>query len=378
MRFVMASEAGLTKGQPYSTRLLEVVREAQFAEEMGFDVFGVSEQHFVKTAYTVSAPEVLLGAVANATRSIQIRHLSVVALKFNHPIRIAERLATLDCLCRGRLEYGSARSNNIHYLHTFGVDPTKTRSEWRETIEVSIRALMENPFEFHGEYYDIPPTEVNPKLYRAKCPPLFVSSTSLETHHLAGKLGMGAMTFDNWFGWDYVEKCYAEYDRGLAEVEPIGGLYEPTRSKSMLAFPAHCAATREQAFAEVRPVAEGILAAVIHQYLALAEGGGQDYAYLHRMKELEKHKTNIEYVMQMSPGIMVGTPDDCIERLLQYQKLGADEVICRIDGMGHETNLRSLEMFGKHVIPHFRNPKGFASTNDWEELGIANIPKFQL
>ncbi|MGH8008917.1 MAG: LLM class flavin-dependent oxidoreductase, partial [Candidatus Binatia bacterium] len=134
------------------------------------------------------------------------------------------------------------------------------------------------------------------------------------------------MTFNNWFGWDYVEQCYAEYDKGLVEVEPIGGLYEPTRSKSMLAFPAHCAATREQAFAEVRPVAEGILAVVIQQYLALAAGGGKDYAYLKQMKELEAHQTDIEYVIQMSPGILIGTPDDCIERIKQYEKLGADEV----------------------------------------------------
>lgn len=65
----------------------------------------------------------------------------------------------------------------------------------------------------------------------------------------------------------------------------------------MLAFPAHCAATREQAFAEARPVAEGILAVVIAQYLALAEGGGKDYAYLEQMRELDAHKTDIEYVI---------------------------------------------------------------------------------
>lgn len=112
------------------------MEEAVFAEKMGFDVFGVSEQHFVKTAYTISAPEVLLGTIAHATNTIQLRHMSVVALKFNHPIRIAERLATLDILSKGRLEYGSARSNNINYLHTFGVDRTKTRGEWRETLEV--------------------------------------------------------------------------------------------------------------------------------------------------------------------------------------------------------------------------------------------------
>lgn len=376
MRFVFVTEAGLVKGQPYSTRLHEVVAEAVFAERMGFDVFGVSEQHFVKTAYTVSAPEVLLGAVAQATSSIKLRHMSVVALKFNHAIRIAERLATLDILSKGRLEVGTARSNNITYLNTFGVDPKNTRAEWRETVEVAIRALMESPLEFHGNYYDIDPIEVNPKLYGSACPPLYVSATSVETHRLAGQLGLGAMTFDNWFGWDYVKECYAEYDKGLAEVKPIGGLYEPTRSRSMLAFPAHCAATREQAFAEARTVAEGILTVVTQQYLELAKGGGGDYAYLNQMKQLQAHLTDIEYVMQMSPGIMIGTPDDCIERLKQYQVLGTDEVICRIDGMGHQANMRSLEMFGKHVIPHFRNPRGIPATTDWDDLGIANVPHF--
>lgn len=376
MRFVFVTEAGLVKGQPYRTRLHEVVEEAVFAEKMGFDVFGVSEQHFVKTAYTVSAPEVLLGAVAQATHSIKLRHMSVVALKFNHAIRIAERLATLDILSRGRLEFGSARSNNIAYLKTFGVDPKKTRTEWRETLEVTIRALMESPLEFHGEYYDIDPVDVNPKLYGSACPPLYVSATSTETHRTAGRLGLGAMTFDNWYGWDYVRECYAEYDKGLLEVQPIGGLYEPTRSRSMLAFPAHCAATREQAFAEARPLAEGILSVVIHQYLELAKGGGGDYAYLKQMKDLEAHMTDIEYVMNMSPGIMIGTPDDCIERIKSYEALGADEVICRIDGMGHQVNLRSLEMFGKHVIPEFKNPCGVPATNDWEDLGIANVPSF--
>lgn len=376
MKFVFVTEAGLVKGQPYSTRLREVVEEAVFAEKMGFDVFGASEQHFVKTAYTISAPEVLFGAVAQATNTIKIRTMSVVALKYNHAIRIAERLATLDCLSNGRLEFGSARSNNITYLNTFGVDPKRTRTEWRETLEVTLRALMEGQFEFHGEHYDFEPVDVYPKLNSATCPPLYVSSTSLQTHRTAGQLGLGAMTFDNWFGWEYVKECYDEYDKGLAECQPIGGLYEPTRSKSMLAFPAHCAPTREQAFAEARVVAEGILAAVIHQYLELAKGGGDDYAYLKQMKDLEAHRTDIEYVMKASPGIMIGTPDDCIERLKEYQRLGADEVICRIDGMGHQANMRSLEMFGKYVIPEFKNPGAIPATNDWEDLGIQNVPSF--
>ena len=92
MRFGMISEACVSKGMPYSVRYHEVIKEAIFAEEMGLEFFGSSEQHFIPSGYTISAPEVLYGAIAALTSTIKLRHMSVVALKFNHPIRIAERL----------------------------------------------------------------------------------------------------------------------------------------------------------------------------------------------------------------------------------------------------------------------------------------------
>ncbi len=116
---------------------------------------------------------------------------------------------------------------------------------------------MESPFEYHGKHYDFEPVDVAPKLYRHKCPPMFVSASSYETHHSAGLLGIGATTFDNWFGWEYVERC----------------------------------------------------------------------------KQLEK--------------------------------MGVDEVILKIDGYGHQANMRSIEMFGKYVIPEFDHPQAIPS-NDWE------------
>ncbi len=53
-------------------RYHEVIREAQFVEEMGFDFWGSSEQHFTGPVATISAPEVLYGAVAHATNRIKL------------------------------------------------------------------------------------------------------------------------------------------------------------------------------------------------------------------------------------------------------------------------------------------------------------------
>lgn len=373
MRFGLITEAEVAKGTPYSVRYHEVIKEAIHADEMGFDFWGSSEQHLVPSAYSISAPEVLYGAVAARTTNIKIRHMSVVMLAYNHPIRIAERLATLDIISKGRVEFGTARSNNIAYLKAFGVDPTKTRSEWRETLEATLRALMESPFEFHGEHYDIDPVDVTPKLYGPDCPPLYVSASSTETHRKAGELGIGTMTFDNWFGWDYVEECMQAHQEGLKNASPIGGLYDVNPHQALLTFPAHCAATRAKAIEEAESTILGLLTHVTHLYLELARGeadrGGSEYSYINRMKDLEAHKDDVEYLIDASPTLLIGDPDDVIERIKRYEELGIDEVILKIDNYGHAANMRSIEMFGKYVMPEFKNPRAIPK-NEWEELGI--------
>jgi hypothetical protein len=60
------------------------------------------------------------------------------------------------------------------------------------------------------------------------------------------------------------------------------------------------------------------------------------------------------YVNDRSPYVSVGTPDFLIERFKRLEKMGYQEVFLRIDGFGHDTVMRSLNMFGKYVIPEFR------------------------
>ncbi len=376
MRFALLNECSVPKGMAYYVRYHESLREIQFAEEMGFDVFGTSEQHFVASGYTVSAPEVFFGAVAALTKTIKLRPMAVVMLQFNHPVRIAERLATIDILSKGRLEIGTARSNNIHYMNVFGVDPARTRAEWRETLEVTVRALVQDPLEYHGEIYDIDPVSVVPKMVQRECPPLYVSATSEQTHTSAGELGLGVMTFENWYGWEYLERCIAAYRDGLARAAPPDNLWRVNRTQSLLTFPAHCAATMQQAIDESRTTVHGLLDAVTHMYVSLARQGGE-YAYLDRIRELGDRKHDIEYLMQASPALIIGTPDTVIERLKTLEKLGIDEIILKIDGYGHAATMRSIEMFGKYVIPEFRSPRSIPP-NDWEALGVEGVEKFLL
>ena len=108
MKFGFLSEAETAPGTTHYRRYMEVVDEAILAEEMGWDFFGTSEQHFISPVACVSAPETFYPFIAAKTSKIKLRHMVVLLpFPFNHPIRVAERLATLDIVSNGRAEFGT-------------------------------------------------------------------------------------------------------------------------------------------------------------------------------------------------------------------------------------------------------------------------------
>src|SRR6266404_2590176 len=90
-----------------------------------------------------SAPEVFLAAAAQRTKRIRIGH-GVVLLpnRFNHPIRVAERVAMLDLVSGGRVEFGTGRSSQFEQAG-FEVDVAQSREMWQEALEIIPRMWTE-------------------------------------------------------------------------------------------------------------------------------------------------------------------------------------------------------------------------------------------
>src|SRR5262249_31565393 len=153
MRFALIQEGDFPEGVDVPQRYREMAKEAVFAEQMGFKTYCLSEQHFLKETCTVSSPEVYLADIAARTTRLRLRTTSTVLLAFNHPIRVAERLTTLDVLSGGRAELGTARSNNLHTLEGFGVNPAESRAQWHESIDIIFKALTQDPFEHKGRFW---------------------------------------------------------------------------------------------------------------------------------------------------------------------------------------------------------------------------------
>src|SRR5947208_12948482 len=85
----------------------EALEQIELADRLGFDTIWEVEHHFLEEYSHSSAPEVFLAAASQRTTNIRLGHGIVAALPgYNHPARIAERVATLDLLSSGRVEFG--------------------------------------------------------------------------------------------------------------------------------------------------------------------------------------------------------------------------------------------------------------------------------
>jgi alkanesulfonate monooxygenase SsuD/methylene tetrahydromethanopterin reductase-like flavin-dependent oxidoreductase (luciferase family) len=348
MKIGLVQDGALTPGVSPERRVDELVEEAVLADEMGFDFYGLAEVHFSEVL-TMSSPEVLLSAVAGRTDRIHLRTVSTPLLAFNHPIRVAERVATLDLLSHGRMELGTARSNQAHTIEAFGIPVEETRKQYTDSIEVIVKALSQETFEHDGPVWKIPERSLFPKPVQKPHPPVFASATSEQTHMFAGEQGLGVMSGNSLpGGWDYVQECLDLYRGAWTDASERGRLTNSTFSS--LALRAHCAGTTEQALEEASDAAFEMVDLVMRWFSKLAEQS-DDYAYLGRIEEMEEHRRDLPFMVERAPYLSIGDPDFFVERIERLEGMGVDEFILEIDGLGHERHMSAIELIGREVIP---------------------------
>jgi alkanesulfonate monooxygenase SsuD/methylene tetrahydromethanopterin reductase-like flavin-dependent oxidoreductase (luciferase family) len=332
-------------GTSYERRYEELVTEARLADELGFSCWGSSEQHFAAPRLTLSAPDPLYGAVAAQTERITIRYMAVQLLTFNHPIQVAERLATLDLVSGGRAELCTARGNYGPTLEAFGVPPGDTREMWAESLSIIAKALSGGEFSHEGKYWNIPPRTLVPEpVHHA---PLYVVGSSTTSHETAADMGLGIMCFDNYYGWDYMQSCIDAYKAKIEDASSIASV-KADYVGFYVATP-YCAPTREEARRDCMDQLLGWLDFIIGMYAPLE--GQPGYEYFSKIRALKDHQTDVDFLFDLTPTIMVGTPDDLIERCHEMERRGVDELLIRVDGFDHDRHMKMLEMIGKHVIP---------------------------
>ena len=128
------------KPHPYGQRereqraYYEAIEQIKFADSLGFNTIWAVEHHFREGRSHCPAPEVLLGALTQITENINLGFgVTLTPFGFTHPARIAEKVATVDILSRGRVQWGTGRSTPMEQT-AFHVDREASRAQWKEAI----------------------------------------------------------------------------------------------------------------------------------------------------------------------------------------------------------------------------------------------------
>jgi len=345
----------------------EAVEQIEAADRYGFHTIWEVEHHFLEEFSHSPAPEVFLSAIAQRTRNIRIGHgVVLLPTQFNHPIRVAERAAVLDIMSKGRLEFGTGRSS-LREQMGFGMDPAVSRDMWQESVRIIPQMWMQEKFSYEGRFVNIPERPIIPKPLQKPHPPMWVAATSPETWELAGANGLGGLGLTIWVDLPELRERMALYRKGLARCQPAGAFVNNQIGVFTI---AHCADSTKAAVengavdAAMWYVMYAIraLASTPKELLGKIPGTLPYQDVLKQFPLLERYdrEGSISFdEINERDMVIVGDPDQCVRKLKNYEKAGADHVLCimQVGGLKHEHIMKSIELFGKYVIPEFSNGK---------------------
>jgi alkanesulfonate monooxygenase SsuD/methylene tetrahydromethanopterin reductase-like flavin-dependent oxidoreductase (luciferase family) len=353
---------------------LQLVQDAldqvELADRLGIEYCWEVEHHFLEEYSHSSAPEVFLAAASQRTRDIRLGHGIVqTAPLYNHPARTAERIAMLDLVSGGRVEFGSGESSSEAELGGFNIDPVLKREMWREGLEVAVRCMTETPFTgVDGTHVQMPPRNVVPKPVQKPHPPLWVACSRRDTILLAAELGIGALTFA-FIDPEEAVHWVTDYETTLAETGvPIG---KAVNANVACVTPMMCARDEAEAIAKGLEGGNFFGYSLAHFYVFGDHVPGKTNVwqeFLERRDQMgyspeaaiaaEQERLGAKFAAGDNTGLRgaVGTPEQLREFLRRYEEAGVDQLIFVMQAgkNRHEDIMDSLDLFGREVLPEFK------------------------
>jgi len=339
----------------------DALDQVELADRIGIDNAWEVEHHFLEEYSHSSAPEVFLAACSQRTKRIRLGHgITLMPPGYNHPARVAERIATLDLVSDGRVEFGTGESASLAELGGYGVPVDKKREMWLEATEQCANMLAMDPYPgFQGKFFSMPARNIVPKPLQKPHPPLWVACSNRETIKLAAKLGIGALTFA------FVDPAEArhwvdDYYRIIREeCTPIGHAVNANIAM-VTGFSLH------ESEAEARRRGQDgfrfFTFGLAHHYGVGIHTPGRTSIWA----QFEKARETMEDTI----GRGIGTPAQLREHLRGFHEAGVDQVVFIQQGgrNRHEHICEALELFADDVMPEFKEREAEREKSKAERL----------
>jgi len=347
----------------------DALDQIELADRLGVQYLWEVEHHFLEEYSHSSAPEVFLAAASQRTERMRIGHGVVqTAPRYNHPARVAERIAMLDLVSNGRVEFGTGESSSEAELAGFDVDRDGKREAWLEGLEVAIRCMTETPFGgVAGRFVTMPPRNVVPKPVQKPHPPLWVACSRRDTILLAAEKGIGALSFA-FVEPEDAKQWVDDYEAVLRDrCVPVGLSVNPQVAcvTSMM-----CADREEDALARGLEGANFFGYSLAHYYVFGDHVPARTDVWEEFLERRGKMGYSPEAALAREQQVLgakvaagdqtglrgaIGTPAQLREFLRRYEAAGVDQLIFVMQAghNRHEHIMESIELFGTRVLPEF-------------------------
>jgi probable LLM family oxidoreductase len=313
-------------------RIRELLEEAELADDVGLDVFGVGEHH--RPDFAVSTPAIVLAAIAARTKRIRLTS-AVTVLSSDDPVRVFQEFSTLDLLSGGRAEIMVGRGSFVESFPLFGYDLRDYDSLFAEKLELLLRLRGEEHIGWSGRHRaPLSGQGVYPRPLQDPIPVWVAVGGTPESAVRAGMLGL---------------------PMALAI---IGGLPERFAPFAEL----HRRAAREAGHDPVP-----VLSINSHGYIADSSEQAREESFPYVSEAMNRigrergwpPSTRADYdaAATLRGANFVGDPRQVVEKILfQHEIFAHDRFLLQftIGGVPHEGILRSIELLGTEVAPAVR------------------------
>ena len=328
-------------GKAVVQRVREMCREAELAEQCGFDVCLVGEHHQDPHGF-IPSPFLLLAAIAAKTERLRVG-TGVLLLPLQHPFRVAEDAATLDVISNGRCILGVGVGYQPRDFAPFGVPFEQRGSRSDEGLQIIRSCWTEEEFSFQGRHFTLQNVSQRPRPVQKPHPPIWVGGSVEKGIERAARAG-GAWVTDPLQHLDVLRPQQAAY-RAFAE------RYKK-RPCTVLMRDVWVAETRQEAFEE----AEANMLPMFRYYW-------RNKAFVEASDPVLRgiaSEADIRFDRMVEDRVLVGSAEDCVGQIERWQEeIGLEYLVLRFrqahaTGPRHERIMSALRIFGEKIIGHFR------------------------
>ena len=329
MKFSLYSEIQSWPGKSAAQLYGEVLEQITNADRLGYDAYAVIE-HFFFPKFSISAsPLVLFAAAAQRTRDIVFRTL-LHSMPYHNPVVLASEIAVADIILDGRYEFGVGRGHGWMPPKA-GLRLTPESREWyEEAVELLFTALENERFSYDGSFWKLRDVVVEPRPVQQPGPPIWVAAGSEGSVTSAATRGH-RLLLDQFTDVEGTSRKLEWYRAGCVAAGRPFDAGDVALTRGLLVLDTADPRRREEA---IRRRSRGIR--------MMAES-----ARIPGTEHTQEHSFFDDSPETIEATAIIGTPSECIERLLALHAIGVEYVLFS----DFSSDVESLELFAKEVMP---------------------------